>query len=181
MTKTKDEAKPIFIKSVRDKRKSIQIVYTQGADTIDHDFHDNPLPSFYKAIEALVPHVCTLCEFPSKDAAKITATGITCREDGDNTLALITSRKKIKKGGRILNIPTPLLPMYPDEENAGVDHMEKEEAAAIEKVIKETLKYLGGERAQGQIAFVEEDGPKKEAGTEGEQLPFNAEGASAEA
>lgn len=163
MAKPKDTPEvEIVILSVRNKRKSINIKWREGADTVDRDFHDNPLPSFLKSLDALVPHVISLCELSAKDEAKLTATGITVREDGDNTLGLIVARKKIKKGSRIMNISSPLLPMYEDEENKGADHMTADEARAIDKVVKETLKYLSGERAQGLIAF--EDEKKKEEG-----------------
>jgi hypothetical protein len=180
----KKQSEEIVVLKVRNNRKSIKIVYKQGADTIDRDFHDMPLPAFYKAIEALAPHVCTLAEFPAKDVDKIVATGITCSENGDNTDALIVARKKIKKGSRILNVATPLLPMYPDEENKSADCMEPEEAKAIEKVLKETMKYLAGERAQGQINFIEDEGDKKKDegdGKSGEQLPFEPKAESANA
>jgi hypothetical protein len=170
MPKTKEQpTEETVILSVRNRRKSgVQIVWRQGADVIDRDFHDAPLPAFYKSLEALSPHVCSLCEFPSKDAEKIVPTGITLREHGDNTLGLVVARKAIKKGDRVFNISTPLLPMYVDEENKSADHMTEAEAAAIEKVVKEAKRYIAGERAQGLINFPEgepddEKRKKKEA------------------
>lgn len=157
--KKKDES--IEITAVRNNRASIHIEWLQGTDEYAVTFHDNCLPSFSKALDALPDHVCTLCELPAKDAAKIAATGITVRQKGDNHLALIVAKKKIKKAGRVFNIATPLLPMYEDDENKGADHMEPAEAKAIEKVISEAKKYLLGERAQGQIKFEEEAQEKK--------------------
>lgn len=181
--KEKQKNEEIVLLKVRNKRKSIFIEYTQGADSISRDFHDNPLPAFYKALEALAPHVCSLAEFGSKDEKNIVATGITLSHKGDNTLALIVAKKTIKKGKRVLNVATPLLSMYEDSENASQDHMEPEEAKAIEKVIREAMKYLAGERAQGQINFVEEEGDKKSEGDgkSAEQLPFDPEAAAANA
>lgn len=167
MAKTKTEA--IVITAVRNLRKSIKIEYIQGTDEYALNCHDNPLPSFYKALTALNAHVCSLCEFPAKDAEKIEATGITVREKGDNALALVVARKRIRKGKRIFNVATPLLPMWPDEENKGVDYMDNDIAKAIEKVVSEAKKYVIGDRAQGQIEF-EDD--KKE---EGEKAPDNTE------
>lgn len=156
MAKTKTEA--IVITAVRNLRKSIKIEYIQGTDEYALNCHDLPLPSFYKALTALNAHVCSLCEFPASDAKKIDATGITVREKGDNALALIVARKKIRKGKRIFNVSTPLLPMWADEENKGADHMDEDTAKAIEKVIAEAKKYVIGDRAQGQIEF-EDDKP----------------------
>lgn len=161
MAAPKEKPKEIVITAVRNLRKSIRIEWTEGSDEVGRNFHDNPLPSFYKALDALNPHVCTLCELPAKDAEKVQAIGITVRAKGDNNLALIVARKKIRKGKRIFNIATPLLAMYEDEDNRSADYMEKDEAKAIEKVISETRKYLDGERAQGQIVFEEEKKPEK--------------------
>lgn len=177
MAAKKEELKEIVITSVRNGRKSIKIAWTEGADSVSREFHDNPRKSFYKAIEGLVPHVCTLCELPEKDAKKITATGITVTAKGDNNLALIVAQKKIKKAGRVFNISTPLLPMYPDAENKSADHMEDAESRAIEKVVAEAKKYLLGDREQGQIAFEDEKAPEEPKGEGTAPLPFAAEGA----
>lgn len=172
MAKKDKATEEVVILKVRNRRKSINIVWRAGADTVNRDFHDNPLPSFLKAIDGLAAHVCTLCEFPEREVAKIAATGITCVEKGDNTLALIVARKTIKKGKRVINLATPLLAMYEDDENKSADCMEKDEASAIEKVIKEAVKYLGGDRAQGQINFVPEEGEADGKKKEDETLPI---------
>ena len=160
-----EQPKDLEIIKFRNNRKSITIEWTEGTDSVSRTFHDNPLPSFYKALEGLNPHVLTLCELPAKDLEKVSATGITVSHKGENSDALIVARKKIRKGKRVFNISTPLLPMYPSEEEASLDHMDEEEAKAIEKVIKEATKYILGERAQGQIDFQEEEEaePKRKA------------------
>lgn len=164
MTKETKPTGEIVIRSVRLKRASLALKWTQGEDEYGVTFHENPLPSFTKAIAALVPHVCSLCELPERDADKIEATGITMTPNGENTLALITAKKRVKKAGRVFNIATPLLPMYADEENKKADRMEPAEAKAIEKVATEARKYIAGERAQGRINFGADDEPKKPKG-----------------
>lgn len=164
MTKTTKPTLAITITKVRLKKKSIHLEWTEGNDTCSRDFHENPLPSFIEAIKALVPHVISLCELPPKYAEKMTATGITVTPKGDNAFALITSQKQIKKGKRVLNIATPTLPMDADEENKAADHLEPEQADAIELVIAEAKRYLAGDRAQGQITLepsIDEDGGKE--------------------
>lgn len=163
MAKKNDEA--VVVTAVRNNRKSIHLEWTKGTDEYSVTFHDNPLPSFYKALDGLNAHVCSLCEFAAKDAEKISSTGITVREKGENSVALIVARKKIRKGKRVFNIATPLLAMYPsdDPEEKSLDHMDEDQAGAIEKVIKEAIKYIAGERAQGQIQFEEEPKPSKDA------------------
>lgn len=169
----------IEVRKVRNKRTSIYLEWMNGGDLFQVTFHDNPLPSFYKALEGLNEHVCTLCEFPARDAEKISATGITISEKGDNCLALVVARKAIKKGKRIFNVSTPILAMYPDAENETADCMEKGTAAAIEKVIKEAKKYIGGARAQGQIVFETKE-EKKADEDAGATLPFEETGKGAD-
>jgi hypothetical protein len=172
MPEQKEKPKDVVITSVRNNRKSISIKWTQGTDEYDVTFHENPLKSFYNALDALNPHVLTLCEFSSKDLEKVRATGITIRGKADLPSALIVARKTIRKGKRVFNIATPLLPMYENPENKGADHMDEAEAKAIEKVIKEATRYVCGERAQGQIEWEDEDGGEDEKkGDKGDPLP----------
>lgn len=158
--------------AIRSNRASIRAEWRQADDEYAVTFHDNPLPSFYKALEALAPHVCSLCDFPAKDAEKITPTGVTLREKGENTLGLITAKKKIKKAGRVFNIATPILAMWSDDENKGADHMEEDEAKAIDKFAKEAKRYIQGDRAQGKLAFEEETTPEPGAKGPDNTEPF---------
>lgn len=179
MATKKATTEAIVIRRVRSDRKSIFIEWVQGIDVYKVTFHENPLASFTKAITALAAHVCSLCEFPDKDEAKITPSGITVTENGDNNLALIVASKRIKKGKRVFNITTPLLSMYPDKENKATDCMAAEEARAIEKVITEAKKYLDGDRAQGIIKF-EDDKDEKDAKKDKEETePLKFEGPGA--
>ncbi len=165
----------VTIKSVRNTRAAIVIEWTEGSDDCSRTFHDNPLKSFLNALDGLTEHVITLGEFPAGYAKGIEATGITLREKGDNVLAMITAKKKLKRNGRVFNIATPILAMYEGgEDEKGADHMTEVEAAAVEKMIKEAKKYLAGERAQGQIEFVSPEPPKK-AGDNTEQFPAMTE------
>ncbi len=148
----------VTILEVRNKRTSIYIHYTKGSDDYKLTCHDNPRKSFYEALDDLVPAVMTLAELDKSEKSKVTATGITVREKGDNVQALIVAQKKLKRNGRVLNLATPILSLYEDKENEGSDHMTDKEATSIEQVIKEAKKYIAGDRAQGQIEF---EAPKK--------------------
>lgn len=165
----------IIVRSARYNKRSISCEWMQGADAYAVTFHDNPLPSFEKALAALPAVVCSLCGFPAKDAEKIEATGITIRPLGeDNDQALVTAKKKIGKGKRVFNISTPLLAMYPgkDADKKGTDAMEEDEAKPIARFASEVKKYILGERAQGKLSFEEEKpAPKKEPGSNSEKLP----------
>jgi hypothetical protein len=175
MAKTKDKDTPaapegsITVRLVRYNLRNIRIEWENNGDSYAVTFHENPLPSFMKALEALPPHVADLCDMPDKDVEKITATGVTIRPLGeDNSQALIVARKTIRKGKRVFNISTPLLPMYSakDAEKKGSDCMTEDQARAIMKVATEARKYIRGERAQGRLEYEEEkkgDGEGKEA------------------
>jgi hypothetical protein len=166
----------IIVRSCRYNGRSIACEWEQGGDPCARTFHDNPLPSFEKSLKALAEHVCTLCELSSKEAEKIEATGITIRPLGDdNHQALITAKKKIRKGKRAFNIATPLLAMYPatDAEKKGSDSMDEAEAKAIAKFEAEVKKYILGERAQGKLAL--EEGPADKEKGKGKTVPDNTE------
>jgi hypothetical protein len=181
MAKKKQNAAPaaevpkeIVIRSVRANGRSIRFEWMHGGDAYAVTFHDNPLPSFDKAIKGLAVHVAALCELPAKDVEKIEATGITVRPLGDdNQQALIVAKKKIRKGKRVFNISTPLLAMYPgkDAETKGSDAMDPDEAKAIEKVIAESKKYITGERAQGKLALEDLPAAKDKTPDNQEQFP----------
>lgn len=160
--KTETPAVPVDavkILEVRNRRSSIYIHFTRGDDDYPVTFHENPLPSFYAALEALKDHAISLSELPKSDAPKIEVTGITVRPKGENAMALIVAKKTLKRNKRVLNISTPILPMYEAEgdEGQGGDHMSAEEAAAVELVISEAKRYVAGERAQGRLAVEEEE------------------------
>ena len=169
----KEEKQDVIVRSVRFNGRSIHIVWHVAKDKFDVTFHENPLPSFIKAMEALAEHVCTLCEMPSKDAAKIEPTGITVNPMEDCPIALITAKKKLKRSGRVFNISTSVLQMYKDPENEGADYMTEAEAAAIEKMVKEAKRYVAGERAQGLLELAEPETKKEPSNIE--PLPGMAE------
>lgn len=178
----KKTTEEISVRKCRYNGRSIRCEWEQGSDAYAVTFHDNPLPSFLKALKALSEHVCSLCDLPSKDADKIEPTGITISPMGEeNAQALIVAKKKIRKGKRVFNISTPLLAMYPaeDVEKKGSDAMDPEEAKAIEKFATEVRKYIRNgpdDRAQGKLALEEEKpDPKDKKGGNTEEFPTMSE------
>jgi hypothetical protein len=165
----------VIVTSVRYNGRSITCKWDQGGDACSRTFHDNPLPSFVKALEALKSHVCDLCELPAKDEEKIEVKGITINALGDdNQQSVIVATKKLKRAKRVMNITTPLLAMWePKKKDADPgDRMDEATAKAIAKVEAETKKYICGERAQGKLALEEEKPKKKkEAGAETAAFP----------
>ena len=172
MTK-KPKTEEVIVQSIRTNGRAITCKWTQGGDSYAVTFHDNPLPSFNKALAALAPHVCSLCELPAKDADKVETTGVTIVPLGeDNEQALITAKKKIRNGKRVFNISTPLLAMWPaaDADKKGTDAMDDDEAKAITKFAAEGKKYIIGDRAQGKLAIEKED--EDETAGESNQTEF---------
>lgn len=171
----------IVIRSVRFDGRSIAAKWEQNGDTYGVTFHENPLPSFIKALEALPPHVADLCDLPDRDIEKIEAIGITIAALGDeNSQAVIVAKKKVRKGKRVFNITTPLLPMYAakEAEKKGSDCMTEEQARAIMKVASEMRKYIRGERAQGRLALEEEKPTPEEGKDKTSEFPNMTEAAS---
>jgi hypothetical protein len=173
--KTKQPTEEVIVRSVRYNGRTIKCEWDHGGDPCARTFHDNPLPSFLKALAALGEHVCALCELPAKDVEKIEVTGITVRALGDdNQQALITAKKRIRKGKRVFNISTPLLAMWEPkakEEKATTDNMDEATAKAIAKVESETKKYIIGERAQGKLALGDDEPAKGKKESAQEDLP----------
>jgi hypothetical protein len=172
MAKTKKSTTgEIIVRSCRYNRKTIRCEWENAGDVYAVTFHDNPLPSFEKALAALAPIAAELFELPAKDAEKLEPTGITLRELGeDNERGLITAKKKLRKGKRVGNIATPLVALWPskDAETKGSDAMEEHQAKAISKFAAEVKKYILGERAQGKLDFQDED-----EGGDDESAPAN--------
>lgn len=179
----KQTTEEVTVRSVRYNGRTIKCDWDHGGDPCSRVFHDNPLPSFLKALAALGEHVCTLCELPAKDVDKIEVTGITVRALGeDNQQALITAKKRIRKGKRVFNISTPLLAMWEPkakEDKATTDHMDESTAKAIAKMESEAKKYICGDRAQGKLALddgEDDDAKGKKKDDNQVEFPLGGEG-----
>ena len=102
----------ITILAVSNLRKSIRIKWEQPngatADTYNVNFHENPLPAFYKAMDALKPHVCNLCELHARDADKLSIVGIVCKEHGENTSASIIARNRSNSARKATRAVAPM-------------------------------------------------------------------------
>jgi hypothetical protein len=186
---TKKKTEEIIVQKIRFNGRSVACVWTQAGDTYNVTFHDKPLPSFVKALEALASHVCSLCELPSKDAEKVEPTGVTLLELGDdNQRAVIVAKKKIRKGKRVFNITTPLLALWePKKSEEGAetaDHMDEDTAKAIAKFESEAKRYIRNgpdDRAQGKLKLEEEPKPgEKKKGDNTTPFPSMDEPAGAQ-
>lgn len=150
----------INVASIKRTRKRIEIAWTQGDAAFDLKERDNPLPSFVAALDALVPLVGTICHLPEDyTATNCRVTGVILGEqDGVETVALV-ARKGLDDASKEFVFKTPArLLAHPTEEGSYTPPLTGKEAEAVAEAIEQAKMYIRGERAQGQIAFEDEDG-----------------------
>lgn len=163
------------ITKIKLTRTNVHIEYTNEGDTYKYDSKDKPLPSFYHAMEALVPLVITTLGLPKTYAGKkpkegdkepglpLSPTGISIVTKGESRQVCITATKVISLCPSPFNITVPLRYMdAPTEEGSCSEPYNAKEAELLEDVIGEAKKYLKGERAQGQLPLETEAQEKSE-------------------
>lgn len=175
----KKKTEEVLVRSVRFNGRSLKCDWEQGDDACSRTFHDNPLPSFIKALEALRSHVCSLCELPAKDEEKITVTGVSLRPLGDdNAQGVIFAKKKLRKGKRSFKFSTPLLALWEPkdkEDKLKSDALDEDTAKAMVKVETETKKYICGERAQGKLALEDDEDEEEDSSEKTDEFPAMSE------
>lgn len=162
------------ITKVNVTRTNVHIEYTNEGDTYKYDSKDKPLPSFYKAMEALTPLILDTLQLPKAYAGKkpkpddeepgypLTPTGITIHVKGESRLVCITATKVIDTPGPF-NITVPNRYMdAPTKEGATSVPYSTKQVALLEEVLDEARKYLKGERAQGTLPLETEEQQRSE-------------------
>jgi hypothetical protein len=162
------------ITSIKLTRNNVHIEYTNEGDTYKYDSADKPLPSFYKAMEALPPLVIDTLQLPKSYIGKkpkaddsepgypLTVTGITIHTKGDSRLVCLVATKVIDTPSPF-NITVPNRYMdAPTKEGASSIPYSDKQVALIEEVIEEARKYLKGERAQGTLPLETEEQARAE-------------------
>jgi hypothetical protein len=181
--KTTNEPKPppaqiIEICSARRSRKSICIAYSQGESDVVITERENPLPSFNKAFDALAPLVANICHLPADYTKKdFRVVGFKLTEGHGSRQVSIIGRRDLKDAAKEFVLVTPFRMIdKPSEEGAVGDVLTPKFVELVEEAIEEAKKYVKGERAQGLLAFDEDDesddgtGAHEPAG--GEELLF---------
>lgn len=170
-----EKPRPIEIVSVKRTRKTIAIKWRQGDATFDLNERDNPLPSFYEALDALPPIVATVCHFPPTYADEgLRVIGVVIGEKGETPTASFIVRKDIDDAAKEFAFKTPeRLLAHPTNPGKYTPPLSNKDADLVYAVVEEAKRYVMGERAQGQIAFEDEgeeqgDGPLND---EGDPLP----------
>lgn len=169
----KPKPMPIVISSVGVGRKNIRIGWEQGDASFDLCERDNPLPSFYHAFEALTPLVATICHFPPKWVENgVRVVGLRIGEQsGAQSVALVV-RKDIDDAAKEFAFVTPSrLLAHPETPGKYTSPLSEKDAGLVYEAIEQAKAYVKGDRAQGQIAFEDEDGDGDDGG---EELPIEA-------
>jgi hypothetical protein len=171
------------ITKVRLTRSQVVVDYTHENDTHNVTSSDAPLPSFVRAVEALMPLVLSILHLPQsyagtikgsdgKERPSMVATGLTMAEKQETELVTITAKKELPDAHSPFNIATPLrFIAHPEEAGSYSPALSDEHVAVVQEVLKEAKKYVKGERAQGQLPL---DGDSKTEEAE-EQEPAGGE------
>ena len=172
------------ITNIKLTRANVHIEYTNEDDTYKYDSADKPLPSFYKAMEALVPVVLDTLMLPKAYAGKkpkaddkepgypLTVSGFTIHTKGESRLVTIMAMKVVDTPSPFnISVPNRYMDPPTKEGSSSIPYSDKH-VALIEEVIEEAKKYLKGERAQGTLPLETEEQERSEPedGNQ-EQLP----------
>lgn len=171
-----EKPKTIDIVSVKRGRRNVVIHWRQGDAHFVIDERDMPLPSFYKAFDALCPVAATICHL----GVKYTQSGLRVvkmdmGEKGGTSTVALHCRKDIDDAAKEFAFKTPeRMLAHPTQEGKYTPPLPSTDAALVEDMIEEAKRYVRGERAQGQIVF-EKDEDDDESGEEeaGELLPLH--------
>lgn len=155
-----EKPKAIEIVSVKRTRKTIDIAWKQGDASFDLSERDNPLPGFNKALDALTPIVATICHLPAKYAEKgLRVVGFTMGEKSGALTVSLKARKDIDDAAKEFAFTTPeRLLMHPTEPGKYTPPLDKGDANLVTEAVEQAKAYVRGDRAQGQIAFEDEEG-----------------------
>lgn len=175
-----EKPKAIAIVSVKRTRKTIEIAWKQGDASFDLSERDNPLPGFNKAMDALAPIVSTICHLPPKYSEKgLRVVGFRMGEQSGAETVSLKARKDIDDAAKEFAFTTPdRLLAHPTTPGKYTPPLDKADAALVHEAVEQAKLYVRGERAQGQIAFEDDDGEGDDGSGEadpkqGELIPMD--------
>lgn len=175
----KEKPKAITVHLVKRTRRSIFIAYTKGDEQETLQSRDNPLPAFFKAMDALVPVVGVICHLPEEYCdANLKVVGIKLGSQGGAETVSILAQKSLDDAGKALKIVTPArLLDTPTEEGNYTPPISVDHADRVSELVLCAKDYIKGERAQGQLELEDSDDDDEKG--EGEQLPFAGDAGTA--
>ena len=171
-----EKPKAIEIITVKRTRKTIYIKWRQGDGVFDLNERDNPLPDFLTAMDALAPIAGTICHLPRTYETGLRVVGFTIGEQSGAQTVFLIARKDIDDAAKEFAFTTPArLLAHPAEPGKYTPPLDEADASAVVEAIEQAKLYVRGERAQGQIAFEDDQEGEEDTDTqEGDDLPFSA-------
>jgi hypothetical protein len=141
------------------KEEKIMIVFEQmaGGDWDEYSLtcSEKALPSFYQAVQDLVPHVIEMCELPADYAERIIVRGVSVSYGGEAEVmgATITAQMTLMKSNCPLNLNTPhkASDSYSESDADPNQLLSDNCIAALKALYRECERYIDGERAQGKL------------------------------
>jgi len=107
-----------------------------------------PLPEFIGALDALAPHVVSLCEFPEEYLKDLKVIAISISDTEGLMGAVISAKKKLKSSRSPFIIHTPHKTDLDPSRKLTQKTLTIEQSTAIRNLIAEAERFLSGKRAQ---------------------------------
>lgn len=169
-----EKPKAIDILAGRRTRKTIAIGWSQGDSKFDLDERDNPLPSLVQALDALNPFVAEVLHVPTSWCeTNLRVIGVIFGDQGGAGSFQLVCRKSLEDASKEFAFTTPpRLLAHPDEPGSYTPPVSKECIEAIETAREEFKSYVKGDRAQGLIAFGDEEGEEEDNGEYSKDEPL---------
>lgn len=165
-----EKPKSISIIEVKRTRRFISIHYKKGDEDFKIRSNENPLASFVKSLDALVPIVIAVCEVPANWDTNLRVSGFSVSDMRDAQTVCVRAIKSVTLSGAVLEIDTPAALLgTPKTEGAVTQPLDKAQIGLVEDAIEEAKRYVKGERAQGTLtldADAEDDEEDNGTGTE---------------
>jgi hypothetical protein len=115
--------------------------------------NDRPAPTLLLALEGLRPHVAAICQLPAKYCEMMEVRGASFSFAGPDEImgAVITALKSLPTARGPLVLNTPYLSSAPMSETDEAPLLSPAAREALEEVAREGLRYVDGEREQGDL------------------------------
>ena len=147
------------ITKVKSNNGKIEIHYSKRNSSLSSETDeftlkcaDRPLPGFDEALLALRQTVIDICEFTNEDPEKYEVFGVSFSWTDGVMGAVISAKKTLLDSNAPLCINTPHKPSEAYSEGADDSNLLGSSAVtALENLIEEAIKYVDGNRAQGNL------------------------------
>ena len=126
------------------------------ADEVHHhqlECPEKPRPEFEKALQAFLPFLLEIIGAPKSWSENTRVTGVSLKKEEDGRRGIvITATRKCPFGSAPIALNTPYLrEALDDSKETGSQFFLSGMSDAIDELCAEADKYLGGDRAQGEL------------------------------